>query len=154
MTSQEKWDRRFLALAKEVSTWSKDPSTKCGAIMIKNRRIVGTGYNGFPVGVRDDEERYANRDLKYKMIVHAEVNACVDAGRDAVGATLYVYPSFMIPPICNECAKVAIQSGVACVVGFKPDKAHAIRAKRWEESILVSKHMFGEAGINWRSYDE
>jgi len=141
-------------LAKEVSTWSKDPSTKCGAILVKNRRIVGTGYNGFPAGVIDDPDKYRDRDLKYKMVVHAEVNACINAGKDAVASTLYVYPSFMIPPICNECAKVAIQAGVSTIVGFEPDKEHAARAKRWEDSILISRQMFAEAGITWRSYDE
>ena len=67
----KKWDLRFIELAKLVSTWSKDPSTQTGAVIVDpNRRVVSVGYNGFPIGVDDDPERYANRDLKYKMIVH------------------------------------------------------------------------------------
>ena len=152
---REKWDRRFLSLAKEVSTWSKDPSTKCGAVLVNHRRqVVGMGYNGFPRGVWDRPDRYDDRETKYKMIVHAEVNALIHAGDKARGATLYVYPSFMIPPICSECAKVAIQCGISAIVGFEPSPEAEERAKRWQESILIARQMFTEANIQWRSYDE
>jgi deoxycytidylate deaminase len=97
----EKWDRRFLELAKQVSTWSKDPSTQVGAVLVNYLdQVVGMGYNGFPRGVEDSEERLNNRELKYQIVVHAEVNAVIQAGKEADGSTLYVYPSFMLPPIC------------------------------------------------------
>ena len=77
---QEKWDRRYLDIAKSVSQWSKDPSTKVGAVLVRDNRIVSVGYNGFPEGVDDSEERYNNRELKYDLVVHAEVNAIISAG--------------------------------------------------------------------------
>ena len=64
----DKWKKRFIQLSKEISTWSKDPSTKVGALIIsEDRNIVSTGYNGFPRGIEDTEERLNNRELKYKF---------------------------------------------------------------------------------------
>ena len=142
------WDRRFLDLARLVSTWSKDPSTQVGAVLVSGRREF-LGYNGFPQGVLDTPERYADRGLKYKLIVHAEVNAILKAGEHARGGSLYVYPSFALPPICNECAKIAIQAGIWEVVGLSPDLSDP-RTKRWLESIEISRAMFKEAGVKWR----
>lgn len=150
----ERWDRRFLELAKHISSWSKDPSTKVGAILVNDlKQVVGMGYNGFPRGVEDSEERLNNRELKYQLVCHGEVNACIQAGHQARGCTLYVYPSFMLPPICAECAKVAIQSGVRGIVGYNPNPEDE-RVKRWAASISVAKEMWTEAGLFIRSYDE
>ena len=155
MQPTEKWDRKYLALAKHVATeWSKDPSTKVGAVLVNyDYRQEFIGYNGFPVGVEDTDERYNNRELKYQMVVHAEVNAILKAGHLARGATLYVYPAFSLPPICNECAKLAIQSGIKEVVGFEPN-LNDPRVQRWLNSMSISKTMFEEAGVTWRSLKE
>jgi dCMP deaminase len=150
----EKWDRRFLEQAKLVSTWSKDPSTKVGAILVNDlRQVVGQGYNGFPRGIADTPERLNDRETKYKLVVHAEVNAILDAGRDARGAVLYVYPSFMVPPICHECCKMAIQAGVVGIVGYEPNPDDP-RVQRWKDSISVARDMWLEAGLWWRTYTE
>jgi dCMP deaminase len=149
-----KWDLRYLKLAKEVSSWSKDPSTQVGAVLVNYElQKEFLGYNGFPRGVADTKERYEDRELKYKLVVHAESNAIRKAGDYARGSTLYVYPSFSLPPICNECAKDAIQSGVGEVVGFEPNLEDP-RVQRWLEAIKISQMMFQEAGITWRSIKE
>lgn len=70
-----KWHHRFLSLAKHVAGWSKDPSTKVGCVIAKDKRIVSVGYNGFPEGIRDTYERLNNRELKYQIVQHAEENA-------------------------------------------------------------------------------
>lgn len=151
---QEKWDRRFLQLAKQVSTWSKDPSTQVGVVLVNElKQVVGLGYNGFPRGVNDTKERYDNRDLKYPMVVHAEVNSIIQAGEKARGCTLYIYPSFMLPPICSTCAGVAIQAGVVGIVGYDPDENDP-RVQRWKGSIEIAKTMWQEAGKWIRSYSE
>jgi len=149
-----RWDLRYLELAKQVSTWSKDPSTKVGAVLVNylhNCEFIG--YNGFPRGVADLKERYDNRELKYKMVVHAEQNCILKAKEFARGATIYVYPSFALPPICHDCCKLAIQAGVATIVGYTPDESDP-RVQRWAESIGVAREMCMEAGITWRSYKE
>lgn len=154
MKNQEKWDRRFLELAKHISTWSKDPSTQVGAVLVNHlKQVVGMGYNGFSRGVDDSDERYNNRELKYELVVHAEVNAIIQAGHNAMGSTLYVYPSFMMPPICSNCAKAAIQAGIAAIVGYAPNEDDE-RVKRWAKSIGYARMMFEEVGIPWRSYKE
>lgn len=109
------------------------------------------GYNGFPRGVEDSKERLENRDLKYKMVVHAEVNAILTAGHNAKGCSLYVYPAFFTPCICNECCKIAIQAGVKEIIGYKP--RHDERMARWKDSIEISKIMCDEAGVTYREVD-
>jgi dCMP deaminase len=149
-----KWDLRFLQLAKQISTWSKDPSTQVGAVLVNDlKQVVGMGYNGFPRKVEDSDERLNNRELKYQIVVHAEVNAIVQAGHEARGSTLYVYPSFMLPPICADCAGVAIQAGVIGIVGYNPDPEDE-RVKRWADSISVAREMWNEAGLFTVSYPE
>jgi len=154
MEHQEKWDRRFLELAKQVSTWSKDPSTQVGAILVNDlRQIVGMGYNGFARGCSDDPELYANRELKYARVVHAEVNAIIQAGHAARGTTIYVYPSFMLPPVCQDCCKAVIQAGVKGIVGYLPNETDP-RVIRWKDSISIARDMWTEVGNFIRSYEE
>ena len=135
------WDRRFLTLAEHIANWSKDPSTKTGAVIVDDkRRIVSVGYNGFPRGVIDTPERYADRDLKYKMTVHCERNALLFAGRSCEGCTLYTWP-FMS---CAPCAAMVIQAGIArCVAPVLPDYLR----ERWAEDLKVARWMFCEAGV-------
>jgi dCMP deaminase len=146
----EKWDRRFLNLAREVATWSKDPSTGVGAVIVNaSKHVVGMGFNGFARGVDDDPARYNDRPLKYKMIVHAEVNAIIQAGHAAKDGTIYVYPAFGHPNICHDCAKFAIQAGIKAVVGYRAQVSEELAA-RWQESLDLSGQMFREAGVEWR----
>lgn len=145
--NNEKWDRRFLELAKHISTWSKDPSTQVGAVVVSGRnKVVGIGYNGFPRGILDAKERYDDRPTKYKLVVHAEVNALLDAGERARGSKLYVYPTFAFPPVCSDCCKFAIQSGITEIVGYESTVSEEVLA-RWKESIQISEMMCGEANV-------
>ncbi len=149
-----KWDHRFLEMAKHISTWSKDPSTKVGAILVNDlNQVVGMGYNGFPRGIADTNGRLNNREEKYKLTVHAEVNAIIQAGHAARGSTLYVYPSFMVPPICHECCKSVIQAGIKRIVGYKPDENDP-KVQRWKDSISVSREMWAELDLACSIYDE
>ncbi len=143
MKKLDHWDRRFLALADFIAEWSKDPSTKVGAVIThtKSRRIVSTGFNGFPAGVEDAPERLFDRATKYEMIVHAEQNALMFAGQHAEGCTLYVTP---LPP-CARCAALIIQAGIARVVSPPPDFSH----ERWGETARIAKVMFEEAKVAW-----
>lgn len=136
-----KWDRRFLDLARLVASWSKDPSTQTGAVIVdENQRVVSVGYNGFPRGVSDDTARYADRDTKLKCVVHCEVNAVLFARRDLTGCTLYTWP-FMS---CSNCAGVVIQSGIRrCVAPPLPEHLK----ERWAQSVGLAETMFSEAGV-------
>lgn len=137
------WDHRFLKMATEVALWSKDPSRRIGCVIVKDRRILSTGYNGFPRGIKDTPERLNNRELKYKYVVHGEMNAIYNAIQDGVslsGATLYAIGL----PICSECAKGIIQVGIKRVVIPKQDiPGH------WQESCGFTFDLFQEAGIQY-----
>lgn len=133
------WHARFLDLARHISFWSKDPSTQVGAVVVdRNKRVIGIGYNGFPRGVEDTKDRLDNRELKYKMVVHAETNAILNAVKSVEGATIYVTPL----PTCSECAKLIIQSGIKTVVWKEPKEI-----SRWKDSIELSMTMYQEAGV-------
>tara|TARA_B100001287_G_scaffold276422_1_gene287187 strand:- start:2565 stop:3023 length:459 start_codon:yes stop_codon:yes gene_type:complete len=139
-----KWDTRFLNLAKHVSTWSKDPSKKIGAVAVGGQRqILAQGYNGFPRGIDDANERYDNREEKYKLVVHAEMNVIYNASYNGVslnGSTLYVHGL----PVCSDCAKGVIQVGIKRVVMPSQDIPD-----HWKQSWQKTKEMFNEAGIKW-----
>jgi dCMP deaminase len=141
------WDRWFLGMACYVSTASKDPSTQTGAVIVDpNRRVTSVGYNGFPQGIDDSPERYANRELKYKMVSHCEVNAMLFAGRALTGCTLYTFPFCS----CSRCAVQVIQAGIRrCVAPVLPDRLK----ERWGEDTELTKAMFREAGVELVEYE-
>ena len=133
-----KWDMNFLGLAANVATWSLDPSTKVGAVIVdKDNRVVSVGYNGFPKGIKDNE-RLNDRVLKYQMIVHAEANAILFARGSVKGCTIYTFP--FMP--CSNCASLLIQSGIKKVVSVPSTE------KRWESNFNIAKDMFEEAGVS------
>lgn len=140
---REKWDLRFLELAHHVATWSLDPSTKVGAVVVDEFQTVkGMGYNGFPRGVHDTPERYNNRETKYQFVVHAEVNALINANSSVRGCTLYVWPTLMTPPACPECCKSIIQHGIKRIVCHNTPTTG-----RWQDMAAISQMMLSEAGV-------
>lgn len=133
------WDERFLGLARHVAEWSKDPSTKVGAVIIDTKkRIVSLGFNGLPRGLEDSPKRLDDRGLKYQMTVHAEHNAVLFADRSLESCTLYTWP---LPP-CSRCAAFIIQVGISRVVS--PPVAGN---PRWAEDCALAEEMFREAGV-------
>lgn len=145
----DKWQLNFLSLAKELSKWSKDPSTKIGAVAVgPNRRILATGYNGFPRGIEDTVERLSNKALKYVYVVHGEMNCIYNATLNGVsldGADLYVHGL----PVCSDCAKGIIQVGFKRVFMCYPETL----PDKWKESGLMTKNMFDETGIEYTHYN-
>jgi dCMP deaminase len=135
-----KWDKRFIEMAYLVAGWSKDPSTKCGAVITDGNRLVSVGFNGFPQGTNDDPELYHDRDEKYRRVQHSERNAILFAERSLRGCTMYVVP---MPP-CSQCAGMIIQSGIKRVVTVKPSPEHI---ERWGKDIQSTLSMFDEAGV-------
>ena len=140
----KKWDLRFLEMARNAASWSKDPSTKVGAIIVDDdKRVISVGYNGFPKGVRDDE-RLDDRQEKYKIIVHGGRNALLFANTDVKNCHIYTYP--FLP--CSVCAGMIIQAGIKRVVSVKNNNL------RWQQDFKVSRKMFQEAEIHVIEYDE
>ena len=138
------WNARYMAMAKEISLWSKDPNTKVGAVAVGTKgQILSQGYNGFPRGIFDTEERLNDRPTKYKYVVHAEMNVIYNATYSGVsldGAKLFVYGL----PVCNECCKGIIQVGIKEV--YVAQECIDIRPM-WFESWTQSLDMFNESGV-------
>ncbi len=135
------WDEYFMGVALLAAQRSKDPSTQVGACIVDSeKRILSTGYNGFPHGCSDDEFPW-NRDealgeTKYQFVVHAELNAILNAsGKSLAGSSLYVG---LFP--CNECAKAIIQSGIKEVI-YLSDKYNGT------PSYEASRRMLSAAGV-------
>ncbi|MBE6940975.1 MAG: dCMP deaminase family protein [Ruminococcaceae bacterium] len=135
------WDEYFMGIAMLAAKRSKDPSTQVGACIVsQDNIIISTGYNGMPKGCSDDEFPWGREgdDTKYPYVVHAELNAILNAnGRDLRGSRVYVA---LFP--CNECAKAIIQSGVKEVV-YLSDK--------YKDSMenIASKRMLTAAGVKF-----
>lgn len=136
----EKWDQRFLDLAKHIAGWSKDRSTQVGAVIVgPQREIRSTGYNGFPPGVDDRPDVRHERPRKYLFVEHAERNAIYFAALNGVrleGCTLYVT---MFP--CADCARGIIRAGIKRVVAPKPARAD------WAEQHEAARIMLEEACV-------
>lgn len=139
----EKWDIRYIELARLVSTWSKDPSTQVGAVLVRpDNSVASIGYNGFPRGIEDTDERLNDRDVKYSHMIHAEMNAVLNAHDSVRGDTLFLWPLLC----CDRCAPHMIQAGIKRVVAptCPPEKAD-----RWEPILIESRKRFDEAGVEW-----
>lgn len=139
------WDDYFMAVAQLSAQRSKDPATQVGACIVNSRkRIIGIGYNGFPMGVSDDEISWGREgdflDTKYPYVCHAEMNAISNASNkpDLEGASMYVS---LFP--CNECAKLIIQVGIKEIV-FLSDKYHD------EPNMIASRRMLDMAEVQYR----
>jgi len=137
------WDEFYLGLACHWALHrSKDPSTKCGAIIVRpDRTQAGAGYNGFPRGVDDSPELYDDRTAKYARVVHAEVNAILNSKDPSLqGYTIYVWP-FMT---CERCAANIIQVGITRVV---TPPATTSQIERWGDSFKIAMEMYAQAGV-------
>lgn len=136
------WDGYFLRGARLAATMSKDPSSQVGAVLVRDRQVIATGFNGFPRGVNDDVPERWDRPLKYQMIVHAEENCLLSAARNGArtdGTTLYVTPLFP----CSRCATSIVQAGVRCVV----TSDHKRDNPRWREEFEQASVILSEGGV-------
>ena len=135
------WDEYFMGVALLSGKRSKDPNTQVGACIVnEEKKIVGVGYNGLPIGCSDDEYPWEREgeflETKYPFVCHAELNAILNAkGKDLSGCKIYVA---LFP--CNECAKAIIQSGISEVVYLSDKYADT-------DSVKASKRMFKCAGV-------
>lgn len=136
-----KWQARFIKLAQEISTWSKDAGTRVGAVIVRpDRTICSVGFNGFPRGVEDSASAIANRDSKLLRTIHAELNAILSSKESLAGYSLFVWP---FQP-CAQCAAAIIQSGIKDV--YCPYNDH-LANERWSESFKAALQMFDDAEV-------
>lgn len=121
--SGSKWDKRYLDLVELVASWSRDPSTKFGCVIVDSSNVVvSLGYNGFSKGFLDTDDRWQDRDFKLRHVIHAEENALLHAPKDLTSHTLYIN---MMP--CSSCMGKIAQKGVMKVVCYEPTEDYLSR---------------------------
>lgn len=136
-----KWDERMLGLAENVGSFSKDPSTQTGAVIVRpDKTVASLGYNGLPRGVEDSSFFLDNREIKYATVIHAEANAIVNAREPLHGYTIYVHPW----PPCSNCAGLVIQAGIVRIVAPRPTQE---QIERWGKSFQLAASMLSQANV-------
>jgi len=154
--NHKKWDKRFLKFTEEVANWSKDPSTQVGAVITRDKKIIGIGYNGLPKRLEDTIERLMNRELKYQLVVHAEVNAILDTkGEDLSDATMYMVARDSTGQVwggapCVRCLVHIMQTNLNRIVTYPFKSAPS----RWEENLRQSRELMDEVGMEYVEYDK
>jgi len=146
-----KWDVRFMEIADlEIAQWSKDRSSRVGALIVKDREIVTSGFNGMPRGCNDDVEARHERPEKYFWFKHAEENAIINAarqGKSTMGCDMYLnwYP-------CNNCAGVVVNAGIKRIYcDNEPEWEH----EKWGPGFKRAKTILDEGGVEviYMNYD-
>lgn len=134
------WDDRFLTLAKQIATWSKDPTTQVGCVIVKKKRIIATGFNGFPVGIPDSPELLCDKHHKRPRMVHAEMNALHFATKSVKNSSIYVthHP-------CAACTASLLQHRPERIV--IPAGPEFNLSEDWKLSVAISKDMLEKAGV-------
>jgi dCMP deaminase len=146
-SDEDKWDARFLFLARLVGSWSKDPSTQVGAVIVRpDKTVASVGFNGFCQKADDSPELYNDREFKLKRIIHAEINALLFCREPKDGYTLY---SSQIP--CSYCAIHLIQAGIRLFV-FPPLPKES--EARWGEDKALTLSYFAECGVDWKEISD
>lgn len=138
------WDQRYLRLTHQVALWSKDPSTQCGAVLVRpNRTLASVGFNGFPRGMSDAPELYADRPTKYGRVIHSEWNAIQSSHDPSLeGYTVYAWP---MPP-CDLCTAALAQKGIARVVCPPPA---AEKLERWKDQFQLALGTWEQKGAQF-----
>lgn len=145
MSNVVKWDKRFMRLALEARSWVKGPDLGVGACVVSpDKRGFSLGYSGLPKGMTDNDDRITDPGFKDYHMVHAELNALLNAPGPVVGWTLYAttHP-------CAHCAAAIIQAGIVRVVA-----PNYVEGTRWFQHHLAAELAFKEAGIKFFPYEE
>jgi dCMP deaminase len=151
----DKWDQYFLDMCLLNASMSKDPSTQVGAVIVgPDMEVRSTGFNGFARGIEDTDERLNNRDMKLKLVVHAEMNAVLAAARVGIpvkGCSIYLLATNKFGKHwggapCVRCTVELIQAGISEVVSypFKDVPSH------WTDDIKMARGLLEEAGVKYR----
>jgi len=159
MANQRKWDQHFINLALENAKMSKDPATQAGAVIVgPDREVRSMGYNGLPRGISDSPERLNDKELKRSLVVHAEMNAILNAARIGVstrGCTLYLALTddtreVWGGPPCLRCTVEIIQAGIVEIVAkpFKNVDSY------WKESVEHARALLQEAQLTYREVQD
>jgi dCMP deaminase len=148
--TMDKWDLRFMNLAKETASWSKDLRTKVGSVIVRDKNPISLGFNGLPVNCNDEIKERFESPQKYMWTIHSEANSLVQAAKHGVkteGCAMYVT---LFP--CANCAGLIVNGGIKKLVcENKPN----LNDERWGENWKTSLIIFEEGGVEviYMNYD-
>lgn len=154
----ERWDKHFLQLCQDHARMSKDPRTKVGSVIVgPDREIRSAGFNGFPRGIADTDERLQDREMKLRLVVHAEMNAILAAARVGFplkGCTMYLAATdnsgnVWGGPPCVRCTVETIQAGISEIVSYD---RRAVPS-HWQDDLDLAESLLVESGIVYRVVD-
>lgn len=146
--SERKWRYRFMELAEFVSLWSKDPSTKVGAVVVSGKEVLSLGYNGFAPRTPDHDSYLNDREEKYPRVIHAEVNAILRMDRRS--RSYMPLQMFVTHMPCSSCASIIIAAGISEVITNRPSQE---LLERWP-GMKKTELLFGEAGLQLSLLDK
>jgi dCMP deaminase len=137
------WNLRFMELADYIAQWSKDRSSKVGAVIVVDKNPISMGYNGFPRGCDDDIEERHERPKKYFYVLHAEENAIVNAARNGqrtLNSDMYVnwFP-------CSRCAGEIVNAGIKRI--FCDKEPDWTVDDTWISDQLIALEKLNEGGV-------
>ena len=145
------WHLYFFKIANLIAKKSKDVSSQVGTVIVKDKRILSTGFNGFCIGVKDFKERYLDRQTKLQLVAHSEFNACILAGRFGISLQESILYTQATP--CDNCAKSIIQAGIKTVNILENCEKIWNNYQNWGESSKISKLMFQESGVKLNKFN-
>ncbi|MBI5648265.1 MAG: dCMP deaminase family protein [Ignavibacteriae bacterium] len=135
MSSRKSWDTYFMSIAKIVAERATCTRAKIGAVIVKDKNIIATGYNGSPAGhphctdvgclIYVSRNPNGEEEENCFRTIHAEINAIAQAAKHGVaieGADIYVTAS-----PCYHCLKTIMNTGIHRVIYDKPYKIHRIQ---------------------------
>ncbi len=145
---RNQWDRKWIVTAEHYSEFSYDPSTKVGAVFVKDDIPLVQGYNGFARGVIDSGGLIVDRKEKILRTVHAEINCICNAAANGIriqGCKVYLYGMLM----CSQCAGAVLQTKPTHITVVLPDGK---RVAKWVDSFIVSCEMYQQARVEYDIY--
>lgn len=144
MIREDKAKKYFQLAEYQANLFSKDPSTKVGALFLAphSLQVLCQGYNGFPRNVNESDPSRWERPQKYFYVSHAEANCISNACRHGTPLEGCIAVVTLFP--CTSCAKLMIQAGIRMLITQQPN----MKCKRWGEEFMYSLEMFQEAGVD------
>ncbi len=139
------WDQYYLLLAKMVSLRSPDEQTKHGCIIVKEKRPIGFGYNGYPANLKQDHLIPTTRPDKYPWMIHSEINALANCNIRPEGAMAYITGE-----PCNNCIMTLWQNGVKEIRHIKAHGTHLIN----KETDKIKDYFLKQSGMGIKFYFE
>ena len=138
----DKWNLRFMKLAKETASWSKDLRTKVGSVIVRDRNPISMGFNGLPTNCNDEIKERFEPPQKYLWTIHSEANSLVQAAKHGVkteGCFMYVT---LFP--CANCAGLIVNAGIKKLICEDKPNFDDVR---WGENWKISQIILREGGI-------